>query len=346
MDIKKELFGKLANGEEVDLYILTNDNGLEVRITNYGGIITSLKTPNRKGDFADIVLGHDRLDGYLENNSPYFGAIIGRYANRIAKGRFALGGAEYKLATNDGANHLHGGDKGFDKVLWKAEMIRDDQGVGLKLTYLSEDGQEGYPGNLDCTVIYTLTNADELKISYEAQTDKTTVVNLTNHSYFNLAGHDGGTVYEHLLQVNADNFTPADDTLMPIGEISPVKGSPLDFTSPVAIGSRIERVEGGYDHNYVLNGYDGSLKPAGSVCDPASGRAMEVFTTEPGMQFYSGNFLDGSIQGKGAVYDRHTGFCLETQHFPDSPNQPDFPSTILEPGEKYRQTTIYKFLVK
>jgi aldose 1-epimerase len=342
MSIKKQAFGKTEDGKSVDLYTLTNAHGLKAEIITYGGIVTSLHVPDRNGKFADIVLGCDDVNDYAKK-SPYFGALIGRFGNRIAKGRFTLNGVEYKLATNNGPNHLHGGVKGFDKVVWKAKSMETKEGPALKLTYKSRDGEEGYPGNLSCTVIYTLTNKNELKISYEAKTDKDTIVNLTHHSYFNLAGYNSGDILGHELIINADRFTPVDKDLIPTGEIKPVKGTPMDFTKPMAIGSRIKQVQGGYDHNYVLNSSDGSLALAASVYELKTGRVMEIFTTEPGIQLYSGNFLDGSIKGKGAVYNKHNGFCLEAQHFPDSPNRPDFPSVVLKPGEKYTQLTVYKF---
>jgi aldose 1-epimerase len=342
MSIKKQAFGKTGDGKNVDLYTLTNTNGLKAKIMTYGGIVTSLQVPDRNGNLADIVLGYDTLDEYIKNN-PYFGALIGRYGNRIAKGKFTLNGVEYTLATNNGPNHLHGGVKGFDKVVWKAKQMQTDEGPALKLTYRSRDGEEGYPGNLSCTVSYTLTNDNELKISYEAKTDKATIINLTHHSYFNLGGYNSGDILGHELMINADRFTPVDKDLIPTGEIKPVKGTPMDFTKPMAIGSRIAQVQGGYDHNYVLNSSDGSLALAASVYEPKTGRVMKIFTTEPGIQFYSGNFLDGSIKGKGAVYNKHNGFCLETQHFPDSPNKPNFPSVVLKPGEKYTHLTVHKF---
>lgn len=345
MNIKKEAFGKTPDGRNVDLYTLTNANGLKADITNYGAIVTSLHVPDRNGNPTDIVLGYDTLDEYIKV-TPYFGAIVGRYGNRIAKGKFTLNSVEYTLVTNDGENHLHGGIKGFDKVVWNAEPMQDDNGVSLKLTYLSKDGEEGYPGNLNCTVIYTLTNNNELKISYEAETDKPTVLNLTHHGYFNLAGHDSGDILGHELMLNADHFTPVDEGLIPTSEIKPVKDTPMDFTKPMPIGSRIAEVKGGYDHNYVLNKSDDSLTLAASVYEPKTGRVMEIFTTEPGVQFYSGNFLDGSNKGKGAVYNKHNGFCLETQHFPDSPNKPNFPSVVLKPGEKYTHLTVHKFSVR
>ncbi|MGA1980608.1 MAG: aldose epimerase family protein [Sedimentisphaerales bacterium] len=349
MSIKKQAFGKTADGQNVDLYILTNTNGLKAKIMTYGGILTSLQVPDRNGNFADIVLGCDSLDEYIKG-TPYFGAIVGRYANRIAKGKFTLDGVEYTLAVNSSPNHIHGGIKGFSMVVWNAEQMHTDEGPALKLTYRSYDGEEGYPGNLSCMVSYTLTNNNELKISYEAKTDKATVINLTHHSYFNLGGHNSGDVLGHELQIFADNFTPTDKDLIPTGEIKPVKGTPLDFTKPTAIGSRIKQVGAGYDHNYVLNSSPpscflkkaGGLALAASAYEPKSGRVMEIFTTEPGVQFYTGNFLNN--KGKeGAFYGKHTGFCLETEHFPDSPNKPGFPSVVLKPGEKYTQLTVHKF---
>ncbi len=350
MNIDKQAFGKTADGIPVDLYTLTNTNGVEATITNYGGIVVSFMAPDRNGKLEDVVLGYDTLQEYI-NNNPYFGAIIGRYGNRIAHGTFTLDGVEYTLVQNNGENHLHGGIKGFDKIVWQAEPFKDNDGVGIKLTYLSKDGEEGYPGNLSVTVVYILTNNNELKIDYTATTDKVTVVNLTNHSYFNLAG--SGDILEHELMINADWFTPVDEGLIPIGELRSVTGTPMDFTQPTAIGARIEqdteqlRFGGGYDHNWVLNSGDGSLTLAGSVYEPTTGRILEVHTTEPGLQFYSGNFLDGTNTGKGGnVYEHRYGFCLETQHFPDSPNKPNFPSTVLNPDEKYATTTIYKFTAK
>lgn len=345
MSIEKKAFGKTGDGRDVDLYALTNTNGLKAEIMNYGGIVRALYVPDRNGNLDDIVLGYDSLDEYIKNN-PYFGALIGRCGNRIAKGKFTLNGIEYKLAINNGPNHLHGGIKGFDKVVWSAEQIQNDEGPALKLTYRSRDGEEGYPGNLNCIVYYTLTNKNELKVDYEAETDKATIVNLTHHSYFNLGGYNSGDILGHGLMLNADRFTAVDKDLIPTGEIRPVEGTPMDFTKPTAIGSRIDKVEGGYDHNYVLNNSDCSLALAASVYELRTGRVMEVFTTEPGIQFYSGNFLDGSNKGKGTVYNKHTGFCLETQHFPDSANKPDFPSVVLKPGEKYTHLTVHKFSAK
>ncbi len=343
MEIQRQEFGQQPDGQMVDLYVLTNGNGLEARIMTYGATLVSLKVPDNDGNLADITLGCDSLEGYLEA-SPYFGATVGRYANRIAKGKFTLNGVEYTLATNNGENHLHGGIKGFDKVLWQAGTVRQEDGVGVKFVYLSKDGEEGYPGNLNCTVTYMLTDKDELKISYEAKTDKPTLVNLTHHSYFNLAGQGNGDILGHELMVNADQYTPVDAGLIPTGEIRDVAGTPMDFTTPHTIGERIAQVEGGYDHNFVLRGGGGEIVLAARVYEPQSGRVMEVYTTEPGIQFYSGNFLDGSITGKdGKVYYQYYGFCLEPQHFPDSPNKPNFPSAILRPGETYQTQTVFRF---
>jgi aldose 1-epimerase len=352
MDIKQEPLGNMADGTPVDLYTLTNANGVEIKLSNYGGIVVSLMVPDRNGAFEDVVLGFDTLEDYVEK-SPYFGCIAGRYANRIAKGRFTLDGVEYTLAQNDGENHLHGGIKGFDKVVWGAEEVKGDDAVGLELTYLSKDGEEGYPGNLSVKVVYSLTDDDELRIEYFATTDGATVVNLTNHSYFDLAGGVSGDILDHELTIHADRFTPIDETLIPTGELRSVQGTPMDFSQAVAIGARIEQDDeqlifgNGYDHNWVLDKPAGSLALAARVHEPTTGRVLEVYTTEPGIQFYAGNFLDGSITGKeGRVYERRSGFCLETQHFPDSPNQPGFPSTVLRPGEEYAQTTAYRFSVK
>ncbi len=344
MSANKESFGQTPDGKQVDLYTLTNTGGIRARIISFGAILVSLEVPDRNGNLADITLGFDKLDGYLGEH-PYFGGIIGRYANRIGKAKFRLDGVEYKLAANNDENHLHGGIKGFDKKVWKLEDIGvTTEGAMVKLSYISEDGEEGYPGNLACSVIYTLTQDDELKISYEAETDKKTVVNLTNHSYFNLAGQGSGDILGHEMMINADKYTVVDEGLIPTGENRNVKGTPMDFTTPMTIGSRIAQVEGGYDHNYVLNSGGGTLTLTAKVQEPTSGRIMEIYTDQPGVQFYTGNFLDGSITGKaGKVYKKHYGFCLETQHFPDSPNKPDFPSVILQPGQKYATTTVHKF---
>jgi len=344
MTMKKESFGQTPEGEEVSIFTLVNTNGIKARIIDYGATLVSLEVPDRDGKLADIVLGFDSPDGYTGKDCPYFGATIGRYANRIARGKFTLDEVDYKLAVNNGENHLHGGVKGFDKVMWKGRQLQTDEAVDLEFTYISKDGEEGYPGNLSCTVIYSLTNNNELKINYKAQTDKPTVVNLTNHSYFNLAGAGNGDILGHELTINADRFTPVDKGLIPTGELRSVENSPMDFRKPMTIDSRIDQVPGGYDHNYVLNTSGDTTVLAARASEPTSGRVIEVYTTEPGVQLYSGNFLDGSITGKsGKVYKKHYGFCLETQHFPDSPNKPNFPSVVLRPGETYTTITIYKF---
>jgi aldose 1-epimerase len=344
MTANEEPFGQTSEGRQVVLYTLTNPNGLRARITNYGAILVSLEVPDKNGELADITLGFDSLEGYLKVH-PYFGATVGRYANRIGKARFTLDGVVYKLAANNPPeNHLHGGNKGFDKVVWKPEEVKaESQKAWVKMSYISEDGEEGYPGNMACTVTYTLTENNELKINYEAETDKMTIVNLTNHTYFNLASQGTGDILGHELMLNADKYTPVDEGLIPTGEIRSVKDSPMDFTSSMSIGSRINQVEGGYDHNYVLNS-GGTLALCAEVYEPTSGRVMTIHTTEPGVQFYTGNFLDGTITGKGGkVYKKHYGFCLETQHFPDSPNKPDFPTVVLLPGQKYTSETVYTF---
>jgi aldose 1-epimerase len=345
--VEKQPFGKTPEGTQVDLYTLTNGKGMTVKITNYGGTITELHVPDRDGKDGDVVLGFDNLKGYTDGH-PFFGCLVGRCANRIAKGKFTLDGKEYKLATNNGPNHLHGGLKGFDKVVWNAEVVKGTE-PALKLTYRSKDGEEGYPGNLDVEVVYTLTDKNELRIDYKATTDKATPVNLTNHSYFNLAGHNSGDVLGHEATIAADKYTPTDETLIPTGKIEPVKGTPYDLTSPTAIGKHIGELKGnpgGYDINYVLRDHK-DLFLAATVREPKSGRVMEVLTTEPGVQLYTGNFLDGSSKGKGeAVYKKHAALCLETQHFPDAVNHPDFPSVILKPGETYKTTTVYRFSAK
>jgi aldose 1-epimerase len=347
--ITSQSWGKTPEGTEVNLYTLTNANGVEARITNYGAIIVSLKVPDRKGALADVVLGFDTLDPYLKEN-PHFGAVVGRYGNRIAKGHFSLDGHDYTLAINNGANSLHGGVKGFDKQLWTGKTMESKDGPSVQLTYVSKDGEEGYPGTLTSIVTYTLTDANELRIHYQATTDKPTVLNLTNHSYFNLAGAGNGDILGHQLALDADKFTPVDSGLIPTGELRAVAGTPFDFRKPTAIGARIGQDEeqlkmgGGYDHNFVLNGKAGVLRQAARVTEPQSGRVMQVLTTEPGVQFYTGNFLDGTITGKGGkVYNKRFGFCLETQHYPDSPNQPSFPSTVLRPGSTYDTTTVFRF---
>ncbi len=346
MKITKESFGKTADGQAVDIYTIENANGMKAKITNYGAIVTELWVPDKDGKIADVVLGYDSLDDYIEA-TPYFGAIVGRYGNRIAKGKFMLNGTEYTLATNNDENHLHGGDVGFDKKVWGVAEVKSTNSVGIMLTYVSKDMEEGYPGTLMSMVTYALTNDNELKISYEATTDKDTVINLTHHGYFNLAGHNSGDILGHEVLMTADNMTPVDAGLITTGEIKAVAGTPWDFTEVHTIGERIKDVQGGYDHNYVLNNQDGSLALAVTVSEPTSGRVMEVLTTEPGMQFYTGNFLDGSNVGKGgAVYNLNNGFCLESQHYPDSPNKPEFPSCVLKTDDTYTQTTIYKFTTK
>jgi aldose 1-epimerase len=348
----KQSFGKTPDGTEVFLYTLRNNDGMEARITNYGGIVVSLMVKDRNGKSTDIVLGFDSLPSYIKD-TPYFGALIGRYGNRIGKGTFQLGGVKHTLAANNGPNHLHGGLKGFDKVVWSVDEKAGVPGEKLVLTYVSKDGEEGYPGNLTVRVVYSVTSNNELRIDYSASTDKATVVNLTHHSYFNLTGSGSGSIMNHELFIDAGRFTPVDSGLIPTGELRNVEGTPMDFSTQTAIGFRIndtsEQMQkgGGYDHNWVLNKPLGSLGLAARVYENTSGRMMEVLTTEPGLQFYSGNFLDGTHVGKGGVrYQHRSGFCLETQHYPDSPNKPDFPTTVLEPGKNYTSTTIYRFSVK
>lgn len=348
-----EPFGTTAEGQAISLYTLSNAKGMEVKIINFGAIVQSLKVPDRDGKAADVVLGFDSLDGYAAEH-PYFGAVVGRYGNRIAKGKFSLDGKEHTLATNNPPNALHGGLKGFDKQVWTAEPLEGDGAPGLRLQLVSPDGDQGYPGTLTVTVTYTLTDDNGLEIQYEAATDAPTVLNLTNHSYFNLNGAGNGDILGHLVMINADRFTPVDETLIPTGELRPVAGTPFDFTSPKPLGRDIneddEQIQYGlgYDHNFVLEKETpGALTLAARVHSPESGRVMEVFTEEPGLQFYSGNFLDGTNKGKGGkVYQHRFGFCMETQHFPDSPNQPGFPSVVLRPGDKYATKTMYKFSVE
>jgi len=346
--VTKMDFGKTPDGTPVDLYVLKNGN-LTVKVMTYGAIITEIDAPDRNGKEGDVVLGFDSLEGYLGVH-PYFGSTVGRVANRIARGKFTLGGKEYTLATNNGPNALHGGIKGFNKVVWKAEPTSQAGGPAVKLAYTSPDGEEGYPGNLSASVTFTVTDKDELKIEYSATTDKATPINLSNHSYFNLAGRTTEPILGHEVMLAADNYTPVDDTLIPTGEIAPVAGTPLDFTKPTDIGARIKQIKAepvGYDHNFVLNSGGKSLSLAARVYEPKTGRILEMSTTEPGVQFYTGNFLDGTITGKdGIVYRQHHGFCLEAQHFPDSINHPNFPSAVLEPGKTYSQTTVYKFSAK
>lgn len=349
MSIDSQNWGRTKSGQSVTLYTLRNGKGMEAKITNYGGIIVSLTAPDKAGQFADVVLGFDSLADY-EARNPFFGCITGRYANRIAKGKFTLDGREYTLATNNGPNHLHGGTVGFDKKVWRASTVKKSNGVGVEMFYTSPDGEEGYPGTLNCRVAYLLTDDNALEIEYTATTDKPTVVNLTNHSYFNLAGEGSGSILDHKLTINADSYTPTDDTLIPTGTKASVSSTPLDFTRPRRIGDRIEadftplKQGKGYDHNYVLNGGSG-LKTAARATDPKSGRVLEVLTTEPGVQLYTGNHLN--VTGKGGHHyaSRH-GFCLETQHFPDSPNKPEFPSVVLRPGDSYQHTCVFKFSVE
>jgi len=339
-------FGETQDGHPVHLYVLTNTRGTIAKVMTYGAIVTELHAADRNGKFADIVLGFEDLSTYLRGHQ-YFGAVVGRVANRIARGKFRLDGVEYKLATNDGPNHLHGGFRGFDKVLWQSEPAQTSNGSGVKFSYLSRDGEEGYPGNLSVTATYLLSEANELRIEYTASSDKPTPVNLTNHSYFNLAGAQNGDILQHELSIAADHFTPANEELIPTGEIRQVKDTPLDFRKPRSVGARIAELPGGYDNNFVLNRNGEELSSAAHVYEPTTGRSMEILTTEPGIQLYSGNSLDASLKGKqGVVYGKHQGFCLEPEHFPDSVNHPNFPTTILMPGETYTQTTVYRFSAK
>jgi aldose 1-epimerase len=348
--ISQKPFGVTKDGIPVELFTLRNANGAEVGICNYGGLVISLKVPDRNGHFGDVVLGYDNLAGYIKD-TPYFGAMIGRYGNRIAKGKFTLDGKEYTLAINNGPNALHGGLKGFDKVVWEPRILASVEGPSLELRYTSKDGEEDYPGNLSVTAVYTLTEDNGLKLQYTATTDKDTVLNLTQHSYFNLAGK--GTILDHQVLMPADKFTPVDSTLIPTGELKPVDGTPFDFRTPSAIGARIAQDDeqlkfgNGYDHNWVMNKPMGQLGLMARVSEPTTGRVLEVFSTEPGLQFYTGNFLDGKITGKGGwVYQFRNGFCMEPQHYPDSPNQPNFPSVVLKPGQVYKNTIIFKFSVE
>ena len=343
-------FGPPQNGIAVDLYTLRNNKGVEAAICNYGGLVISLKVPNRWGGFGDVVLGYDNLADYIKD-TPYFGAMIGRYGNRIAKGKFTLDGKEYTLPINNGPNALHGGLKGFDKVVWEPKILARSEGPSLQLRYTSKDGEEGYPGNLSVTAVYTLTDDNALKLEYTATTDKDTVLNLTQHSYFNLAGK--GDILNHTVMIPADKFTPVDSTLIPTGELRPVDGTPFDFRTPTPIGARIGQDDeqlkfgNGYDHNWVINKPMGKLGLMARVFEPTSGRVLEVLSTEPGLQFYTGNFLDGKLKGKGGcVYQFRNAFCMEPQHYPDSPNQPNFPSVVLKPGQVYKNTIIFKFSLR
>ena len=351
--MEKKVFGTTADGKTADLYTLKNKNGMQVSITNFGATVVSIMAPDKAGKMADVALGYDDLAGY-ELNKNYLGVLVGRYGNRIAHGKFSIDGTEYTLAKNNGDNSLHGGIKGFNKAMWEAKDVSKGGEAAVEMKYVSKDGEEGYPGNLSVTVVYTLTSKNELKIDYSATTDKKTVVNLTNHTYFNLAGQGNGDILKQELMINADTFTPVDSGLIPTGELKKAEGTPFDFRKATAIGARIDandeqiKLGGGYDHNFVLNRKAATgLSLAARVSDPTSGRTMEVWTTEPGVQFYTGNFLDGSFRGKGgSAYQKRTAFCLETQHFPDSPNHPSFPTTLLKPGEKYHTTTVYKFEAK
>ncbi len=344
--VEKTRYGALADGREVHLFTLTNPSGMRVRLTNYGAICVSVEVPDKDGNLGDVTLGYDTLKGWLGNTS-YFGATVGRYANRIAKAEFELDGKTYRLAANNGENHLHGGIKGFDKRLWKGEIVQAADSAGVRFTRTSPDGEEGYPGNLQVAVLYTLTTANELKIEFTATTDKPTICNLAHHTYWNLRGPENGDVLGHVLMIRADRYTPVNEQLIPTGELAPVEGTPFDFRQPKPIGRDIAKVPGGYDHNFVLNDYaPGKVRLAVRVTEPTTGRVMEIYTDQPGVQFYSGNFLDGSITGKkGVKYQKHYGFCLETQHYPDSPHHPEWPSVVLRPGQTYRHVMICKFSV-
>jgi len=351
--IIKSDFGKIPDSTVVEKYTLENINGLKMDVITYGGRITSLKVPNKDGELENVVLGFDNLADYERGDDPFFGALIGRYGNRIAKGKFTLNGTEYSLATNNGENHLHGGVKGFDRVVWNVEPLETENGSALKLTYLSKDGEEGYPGNLNVAVVYALTNEDVLEVSYEATTDKPTIVNLTQHAYFNLSGDFTKPILDHDLVINADKFLPVDATLIPTGELSDVTNTPFDFRTSKAIGKNINddndqlKKGMGYDHCWVLNDQNNGMRFAASAYHPESGRLLEIYTDEPGIQFYSGNFLDGTLpMPNGGTYARRTGFCLETQHYPDTPNQSDFPSVVLNPGDTYKTQTTFKFSTK
>ena len=342
--VTEKTFGNYENNPVTE-YTITNSNGMQVSILNYGGTVTKIMTPDKNNKMEDVILGFESLDGYLQKGNPYFGSLVGRYANRIANAKFTLDGKTYTLAANDHGNSLHGGNKGFDKVLWTATKTSDST---LKLNYVSKDGEEGYPGTLNAEVVYTLTSDNAVKIDYTATTDKSTPVNLTNHSYFNLSAGNDSNILNHEVWLNADKYTPVNDVLIPTGEIADVTNTPMDFRTAKAIGKDIEKMKSGYDHNWVLNRKENGLEKVASVYDPGSGRLMEVFTTEPGLQFYTGNFLDGTLEHtmNGQKYVHHAAFCMEAQHYPDSPNQPNFPNVMLRPGEVYKQTTEYKFSTK
>jgi len=349
--IEKTLYGKLSDGREVYQYTLTNKSGPTLKVINYGAIVTSLTIPDRNGKFGDVILGYDSLRAYVDDKC-FFGAIVGRYGNRIGKGKFKLDGKEYQVTVNEGENHLHGGKLGFNKVLWDARTMQDTAGSAIELTYVSTDGEEGYPGKVTLTVIYTLTDNNELKIEYKGTTDKITVLNPTHHSYFNLSGSFNNTILDHVVMIDANAITPVDKSLIPTGKFLDVSKTPMDFRTPIAIGAHIDddfeqlKIAGGYDHNWVLRNYDGKVRTVAEVYEPKSGRLMTVITDQPGIQFYSGNFLDGTGKGKGVTYQKRSGLCLESQCYPDSPNKPEFPSATLKPGEEYHQTTIYQFSTK
>jgi aldose 1-epimerase len=349
-EIRQQAWGKTKDGTPVYLYTLRNKNGAEIKISNYGGIVTEVHVPDRNGKMGDVVLGYDNLAGYIKE-TPYFGCLVGRYGNRIARGKFTLNGQTYTLATNNYPNALHGGVVGFDKRVWTPKFIASTESTALELSYVSKDGEEGYPGNLTVKAVYTWTDDNAIRLDYTATTDKDTVVNLTQHSYFNLAGE--GNILGHVVMLASDKFTPVDSTLIPTGELKPVEGTPFDFRTPTAIGARIGQTDeqlkfgGGYDHNWVINKKEGELALMARVHEPISGRVLEVLSTEPGLQFYSGNFLDGTITGKNKwTYQHRNGFCMEPQHFPDSPNQPNFPSVVLKPGQVYKNTIVYRFSTK
>jgi aldose 1-epimerase len=349
--IEKTLYGKLPDGREVYQYTLMNKSGATMKVINYGAIVTSLTTPDRNGKFEDVILGYDSLKAYIDDKT-FFGSIVGRYGNRIGKGKFKLDGKEYLLALNDGPNHLHGGKVGFNKVLWSAKEVQDTTGPSLELTYVSANGEEGYPGKVTLSAVYTLTENNEFKIEYKGTTDKTTVLNPTQHSYFNLSGSFNNTILDHVIMIDANAITPVDNTLIPTGKLLDVAKTPLDLRTPVAIGAHINddfeqlKIAGGYDHNWVLRNYDRKVRKVAEVYEQKSGRLMTVSTDQPGIQFYSGNFLDGTGKGKGVSYQKRSGLCLEAQCYPDSPNKPEFPSSTLKPGEEYHQITIYKFSIK